>query len=116
VGAGHNSSYNKGVMDEDRTTIAVQRYLNELAHAGSGCAAEPIVRALLGRAVHRLAGLCGNLLFREYPRLTRAPLHLQPDELLSSVVERLLKAMRGCRPQTVRQFFSLANQHMRWEE
>jgi len=31
------------------------------------------------------------------------------------VVERLIKAMRGYRPQTVRHFFALANQHMRWE-
>jgi RNA polymerase sigma-70 factor (ECF subfamily) len=43
------------------------------------------------------------------------PLNLQPDELLGAVVERLLKAMREARPQTVRQFFALANQHMRWE-
>jgi RNA polymerase sigma factor (sigma-70 family) len=31
------------------------------------------------------------------------------------VVERLLKAMRVVRPGTVREFFALANQHMRWE-
>ena len=31
------------------------------------------------------------------------------------MVERLLKAMRAARPQTVREFFGLANQHMRWE-
>jgi len=31
------------------------------------------------------------------------------------VVERLLKAMRSTRPQNVRQFFGLVNQHMRWE-
>src|SRR4030095_9277918 len=49
------------------------------------------------------------------PRLSRPPLNLQSDELLSSVVERLLKAMRQVRPSTVRQFFALANQHMRWE-
>jgi RNA polymerase sigma-70 factor (ECF subfamily) len=42
-------------------------------------------------------------------------LNLQPDELLGAVVERLLKAMRSIRPQTVRQFFALVNQHMRWE-
>jgi RNA polymerase sigma-70 factor (ECF subfamily) len=35
--------------------------------------------------------------------------------MLSAVVERLLKAMRQVHPQTVRQFFALANQHMRWE-
>jgi RNA polymerase sigma-70 factor (ECF subfamily) len=35
--------------------------------------------------------------------------------MVSAVVERLLKAMRSVRPQTVRQFFALVNQHMRWE-
>ena len=43
------------------------------------------------------------------------PLKLQPDELLSAVVERLLKAMRSVHPETVRQFLALINQHMRWE-
>src|SRR5271170_3217882 len=102
-------------MNEDRTTIAVQRYLDELGNIGGDHPAEPIVGALLARAVHRLEGLCGNLLFQNYPRLTRPPLNLQPEEMLSLVVERLLKAMRGYRPQTVRQFFALANQHIRWE-
>ena len=31
------------------------------------------------------------------------------------MVERLLKAMRTVRPETVRGFFALVNQHMRWE-
>ena len=31
------------------------------------------------------------------------------------MVERLLKALREARPATVRQFFSLAAQHIRWE-
>ena len=43
------------------------------------------------------------------------PLNLQPEELFGAVVERLLKALRAARPQTVRDFFALANQHMRWE-
>ena len=102
-------------MNEDRTTIAVQRYLDELGKVGGDHPAEPVIGALLGRAVGRLEGLCGHLLFQSYPRLTRPPLNLQPEEMLSLVVERLLKAMRGYRPQTVRQFFALANQHMRWE-
>jgi len=99
-------------MDEEQTTAAVQRHLN--ARAGDQ-AAEPIVRALLDRAVRRLQVLCSNLLYRKYRRLTLPPLNLQPDELLSGVVERLLKAMRSVRPQTVRQFFALVNKHMRWE-
>jgi RNA polymerase sigma-70 factor (ECF subfamily) len=99
-------------MDEERTTAAVQRYLDELAQDSR---AEPVVRALLDRAVRRLHLLCATMLYRSYPRLTQPPLNLQADELLSAVAERLLKAMREIRPQTVRQFFALANQHMRWE-
>src|SRR3954470_20724075 len=102
-------------MDENRTTAAVQRYLNELAGVRGDSPAEPVVGALLARAVDRLHLLCGTMLFRSSPRLTRPPLNLQTDEMLSAVVERLLKALRGVRPQTVRQFFALANQHMRWE-
>src|SRR5262249_34841971 len=49
------------------------------------------------------------------PRLTQPPLNLQVEELLGAVVERLLKALREARPGTVRQFFALASQHMRWE-
>jgi RNA polymerase sigma-70 factor (ECF subfamily) len=99
-------------MDEQGTTAAVQRYLDELAGEAP---AEPVVRALLDRAVRRLHVLCASLLHRSYPRLMRPPLNLQTDDLLSAVVERLLKALREARPATVRQFFALAGQHMRWE-
>jgi RNA polymerase sigma-70 factor (ECF subfamily) len=97
---------------EEHTTAVVQRYLDEL---GRDTPAEPVVRALLDRAAGRLQLLCTHFLYRSYPRLTRPPLNLQADELLGGVVERLLKALRTIRPQTVRQFFALANQHIRWE-
>ena len=42
-------------------------------------------------------------------------MNLETAEMLGGVVEGLLKAMRSVRPQTVRQFFALANQHMRWQ-
>ena len=99
-------------MAEERTTAAVQRYLNDLA---GDSPAEPVVRALLDRAVRRLHQLSATLLYRSYPRLARPPLNLQPDEMLSAVVERLLKALRQARPANPRQFFALACQHMRWE-
>jgi RNA polymerase sigma factor (sigma-70 family) len=99
-------------MSEESTSAAVQRYLDALA---GDQPAEPIVRALLDRSVRRLQLLCTNLLYRKYRRLTLPPVNLQPEELLDAVVERLLKALRSVRPQTVRQFFAMVNQHMRWE-
>jgi RNA polymerase sigma factor (sigma-70 family) len=99
-------------MSAESTTAAVQRYLDALA---GDRPAEPIVRALLDRSVRRLQLLCTNLLYRKYRRLTLPPVNLQPEEMLDAVVERLLKAMRSVHPPTVRQFFALVNQHMRWE-
>src|SRR5437016_4785721 len=99
-------------MSTEYTTIAVQRYLDEL---GEQSTAEPVVRALLDRSVRRLQQLCNGLLYRRYPRLTRPPTNLVVDELLSAVVERLLKALREARPTNTRQFFALACQHIRWE-
>ena len=99
-------------MSEESTTAVVQRYLDDLTGEAP---AEPVVRPLLDRAVLRLQQLCAALLYHDYPRLTRPPLNLQTNELLSAVVERLLKALREVRPRTVREFFALAGQHMRWE-
>jgi RNA polymerase sigma factor (sigma-70 family) len=104
-----------GPKDEACTTAAVQQYLGELAGVRGDTPADPIIRALLGRAVGRLHLLCATLLHKSYPRLTQPPLNLQAEEVLSAVVERLLKSLEKVRPQNVRQFFALANQHMRWE-
>jgi len=99
-------------MPHDHTTAAVQRFLVELA---DGAPTEPVVRALLERSVSRLEVLCGALLSRSYPRLARPPLNLNADELLSAVVERLIKALREIKPRNPREFFGLANRHIRWE-
>ncbi len=99
-------------MNDERTTAVIQRYLDDLA---GDSPAEPIVRAMMDRAVRRLHLLCARLLYRSYPRLTNPPLNLEVDELLGGVAERLLKALREVRTRTVRQLFALADQHMRWE-
>src|SRR5262245_10591756 len=99
-------------MAVDNTTVIVQRYLAELTCEGP---VDPVVRLLLDRAFVRLQRFCATLLHHDYPRLTHPPLNLQTDELLSAVAERLLKALREVRPQTPREFFALAGQHMRWE-
>ena len=100
------------VVREESTTAVVQRYLDALP---GDTRAEPIVRELLDRAVQRLERMCASMLHRSYPRLTRPPTNLETAEMLGGVVEGLLKAMHSVRPQTVRQFFALANQHMRWQ-
>ncbi|QDU26172.1 RNA polymerase sigma factor [Anatilimnocola aggregata] len=102
-------------MNEGCTTIAVQRYLGELARLDGCEPADPVIRALLDSSVSRLHLLCKSLLLRSYPRLARPPLNLNSEEMLSTVVDRLMRAMREVRPTSVRQFFALANQHMRWE-
>jgi RNA polymerase sigma-70 factor (ECF subfamily) len=109
-------------MTEEQTTVVVQRYLDALANnlpqarsAAEDAPADTLIRALLDKAVGRMRALCANLLHRSYPRLMRPPLNLREDELLSAVVERLLKALREARPENVRQFFALVNQHIRWE-
>ena len=99
-------------MDQGNTTIEVQNYLREL---GGDAPSEPIVRALLERSAARLQMLCTTMLVRRYPRLLRPPMSLQSEEMLSAIVERLIKAMRSVHPETPRQFFALANRHMRWE-
>jgi RNA polymerase sigma factor, sigma-70 family len=99
-------------MGNGNTTAIVKLYLGQLNGEEQ---LEPVIRHLLDGAVLRLQKICAILLHRQYYRLTRSPLNLQTDELLSAVVERLLKALRQARPQTVREFFALASQHMRWE-
>ena len=99
-------------MNEQRTTAVIQRYLDDLQ---GETPAEPVIRDLLERAVDRLRHLCAGILHRGYPRLTHAPLNLETDDLVSGVVGGLLKALQKIRPQTVRQFFAMANQHMRWQ-
>jgi RNA polymerase sigma-70 factor (ECF subfamily) len=99
-------------MHEGPTTVTIQRYLDALP---GDTATEPVIRELLEHAVSRLRLLCTTLLYKSYPRLTRPPVNLEPDELLGDVVAGLLTALRKTRPPTVRRFFALANQHMRWQ-
>jgi RNA polymerase sigma-70 factor (ECF subfamily) len=40
---------------------------------------------------------------------------VETDDVLSAIVERLLHATRDVKPSNVRQFFGLANRHIRWE-
>jgi RNA polymerase sigma-70 factor (ECF subfamily) len=99
-------------MNDEPTTAAIQRCLDAL-HGDQEV--EPLIRDLLERAVQRLRLLCASVLKRSYPRLAQPPLNLETDELLDGVVAGLITALQKVKPDTVRQFFALANQHMRWQ-
>jgi RNA polymerase sigma-70 factor (ECF subfamily) len=103
----------QAVVNEEPTTVAIERYLSALGDEKRE--REQTVRHLLDLAARRLQRLSHNLLQRSYPRLTQGPLNLRAEELLSAVVERLLKALRQAQPKNARQFFALANKHMCWE-
>lgn len=102
-------------MSPGETTVAVQRYLSDLGRVQGGASAEPIIRELLARSANRLHVLGARMLYGGFPRLARPPLNLQSEDMLGAVAERMLKALREARPKDVRQFFALANQHLRWE-
>ena len=103
------------MIDSEDTDVVLQHCLKRLARATNDADAREIVRDLLSVAADRILLLCGSTLRRQYPRLAKGPLNVQPDELLSAVVERLIKAMRSVRPTYVREFFALAMRHIRWE-
>jgi RNA polymerase sigma-70 factor (ECF subfamily) len=99
-------------MHDEPTTVIIQRYLDALPGDVDD---ERAIRELLERAADSLRPLCSRFLHKHYPRLTRPPVNLETDELLGGVVAGLLKALRTTRPPTVRRFFALANQHIRWQ-
>jgi RNA polymerase sigma-70 factor (ECF subfamily) len=105
----------KSAIESEDPDVAVQRSLNRLARAADDANARQLVRELLTVVAGQILSLCGSTLHQRYPRLTRGPLNVQPEEVLSAVVERLIKAMRTVRPASVREFFALVVVHLRWE-
>ena len=102
-----------GTMIDEHTTAVVQRrYLDDLA---ADSPAEPIVRASSWSGPPTGCTCCAPSCCTEVTRVwTKPPLNLETDEMLSSVVEVVAQGvMRSTCPMTVRQFFALANQHMR---
>ena len=90
----------RNVSPSSVSSMSGRRRPRELSMTGSCGESMGAVRAanspLHQRArVHRLGR---HKLHRSYPRLTLPPLNLQADEMLSAVVERLLKAMGEIHP------------------
>ena len=69
-GLGHRllSRYHIVVVAEERTTVVVERYLNELAGVPGDAPAGPIIRTLLSSSIDQLHLLCATLLYHERTR------------------------------------------------
>ena len=102
------------VREPDFTELDVQRCLNRL-RISTEANAKGIVREIISISADRIRVLCKSMLSRNYPRLAKGPLNLRPEELLSLVVERLMKAMQSVHLIHFRQFFALAVKHIHWE-
>src|SRR4051794_41611316 len=70
-----------------------------------------LFRSLLSSSARRLHLLSATLLHRSYPRLSKPPMNLEAEEMLSGVVERMMKALRKVHPRTVREFFARSEEH-----
>jgi len=93
-------------MHAEDSTAIVQLCLDQ---SGQDSPAELIAQALCDRAVHLPHLRRGTLLHLSSLRLAHPAPNLNADETLSAIAERPGEAMGPIHPQTVRQFFPLAN-------
>jgi RNA polymerase sigma-70 factor (ECF subfamily) len=92
-------------MDGDQTSQLEP--LLDRANRGDDSARQ----ALVGRAYQRLSYLAKRMLHHDFPRLKRAH---GTGSLVHKAAIGILEALQVIRPPTVRDFFRLAAQHMRW--
>src|SRR5262245_43765365 len=71
-------------------------------------------RELIDRAYGRLRKLAAVILNEDFPRLKAAPDLLQTTEVTNDAVLGLYRALDEARPASVREFFGLAAQRIRW--
>ena len=90
-------------------------YLDELARVRGDAPAEPIVRELLGRSVERLHLLCARAPAPQLPPADARPAQPAVGGAVKLGGRAADQGDAGGPPPTVRQFFALANRHMRWE-
>ena len=99
-------------MNEEPTTAVIQRCLDALQ---GDAPAEPLVRDLLERAVGRLRLSVRHAPAPELPAADAAAVEPGNRRIARRRGGRAAQGPAEVRPQTVRQFFALANQHMRWQ-
>jgi RNA polymerase sigma factor (sigma-70 family) len=95
-------------MTDDQTAV-LQRIIDRM-RSGDGEAR----RELIERAYERLRHLSAVILRRSFPRLKRAPALVDTTDVANESAYRLYQALAEIQPATVRDFFRLAAQKIRW--
>jgi RNA polymerase sigma factor (sigma-70 family) len=97
------------VLNGDEQASELQRLLDRV-NRGDDAARMP----LIDRAYERLHHLSALILRKNFPRLMRAPAMVDSSDVADELSFRLYHALAEARPVTVRDFFRLAAQRIRW--
>jgi RNA polymerase sigma factor (TIGR02999 family) len=95
-------------MTDDQTAV-LQRIIDRMRSGD-----EEARRELIDLAYERLRHLSAVILRRSFPRLRRAPALVDTTDVANESAYRLYQALAEIQPATVRDFFRLAAQKIRW--
>jgi RNA polymerase sigma-70 factor (ECF subfamily) len=95
--------------DDDEQTAELQKLIDRVNEGD-----EAARMVLIDRAYERLRQLSALILRKNFPRLKEAPTLVQTTDVAHESAYRLYHALAEIRPTTVRDFFRLAAQRIRW--
>ncbi len=95
-------------MTDDRTAV-LQHFIDRMRSGDAEAR-----RELIDRAYERLRHLSAVILRKSFPRLKGAPALVDTTDVANESAYRLYQALAQIQPETVRDFFRLAAQRIRW--
>ena len=95
-------------MTDDRTAV-LQHVIDRMRSGDDGAR-----RELIDCAYGRLRHLSAVILRKSFPRLKGAPALVDTTDVANESAYRLYQALEEIQPETVRDFFRLAAQRIRW--
>jgi RNA polymerase sigma factor (TIGR02999 family) len=95
-------------MTDDRTAV-LQQAIDRMRSGDAGAR-----RELIDTAYERLRQLSAVILRKSFPRLKGVPVLVDTTDVANESAYRLYQALAEIQPETVRDFFRLAAQRIRW--
>jgi RNA polymerase sigma factor (TIGR02999 family) len=95
-------------MKDDQTAV-IQRLIDRMRQGD-----DEARRELIDQAYERLRRLSAVILRKDFPRLKGSPALVDTTDVANETAYRLYQALTEIRPATVRDFFRLAAQRIRW--